>query len=293
VGRTTSKIGSKLPWWIKIALKLVFARLPLGYRVWRFLGVFKPGRMLDPEYAYATVSKHFSHAIRPKDPIDFTVLELGPGDSLFSAPIANIYGAKTVFLVDEGAYAVQSMESFHDITSYLSEKGHNLEHVDNTSTCEEFLRACGAKYLCNGLESLRSIPSQSVDFIWSHSVLQHVRKRVFKASMAELRRLLRPGGVCSHHVDLKDCLGGSLNNLRFPERFWEWDLIASSGFYTNRLRFSELLELISQVGFKTEVLRIEYWDQPPLANHKLSRSFRHISSEELLISGCDFIARPV
>ena len=41
--------------------------------------------------------------------------------------------------------------------------------------------------------------------------------------------MIRPGGLCSHVVDLKDHLGGALNNLRFSQRVWESRTMAGSG----------------------------------------------------------------
>ena len=40
----------------------------------------------------------------------------------------------------------------------------------------ELLSRCHAEYLTSGVESLRALPAESVDFIWSRHVLEHVRK---------------------------------------------------------------------------------------------------------------------
>ena len=72
----------------------------------------------------------------------------------------------------------------------------------------------------------------------------------------ELFRILKPNGVCSHRVDLRDCLDGGLNNLRFSEARWEDALFRKSGFYTNRIRFREMVEIFEQAGFKCTLLRV-------------------------------------
>lgn len=98
----------------------------------------------------------------------------------------------------------------------------------------------------------------SIDFIWSQAVLEHIRKSEFLDTMLELHRILRPNGVCSHVVDLKDHLGGALNNLRFSEKLWESNFMASSGFYTNRIRYSEMLDIFHQAGFSVEVVNVSH-----------------------------------
>ena len=59
--------------------------------------------------------------------------------------------------------------------------------------------------------------------------------------------------------------------------------MANSGFYTNRLRYSQFLELFRETGFATEVVQIRQWDVPtpkPL----LFKKFIAMSDEELSVS---------
>ena len=65
---------------------------------------------------------------------------------------------------------------------------------------------------------LAHLPTNSVDFCLSNAVLEHVPKRDLALVAAELFRVLNRNGICVHRVDLKDHLGGGLNNLRFSGR---------------------------------------------------------------------------
>ncbi len=56
----TSRIGAFLPWWGRIATKIVLARVPVGYRLWKRLHVFELGAMDKPTYAYGV----FRRALR-------------------------------------------------------------------------------------------------------------------------------------------------------------------------------------------------------------------------------------
>ena len=119
------------------------------------------------------------------------------------------------------------------LISYLEEHGFRMPSLSGISFLEELLDVCNAHYEVRGLASLRNIPDQSVDFIWSQAVFEHIRKDFSLDTMRELRRVLHNDGVSSHCVDLRDHPGGALNNLRFPKSLWEKDAIANAGFYTN------------------------------------------------------------
>ena len=130
------------------------------------------------------------------------------------------------------------------------------------------------QYHTGGLESLRAIPDNSVDFIWSQAVLEHVRKADFLDTLREMQRVLGTHGVCSHRIDLTDHLGGSLNNLRFSYRIWESTLFSSSGFYTNRIRYSEMLRLFGEAGFDVQVCGIDRWPSLPIARKNLAPPYK-------------------
>ena len=89
------------------------------------------------------------------------------------------------------------------------------------------------------------IPSASVDFVWSNAVLPYARRDGFLPFLREPRRIQRPAGIGSHRIPIKDVIGGKLNDLWFRERVWESSFMANSRFYTNRLRYLELLRLFS------------------------------------------------
>jgi SAM-dependent methyltransferase len=150
----------------------------------------------------------------------------------------------------------------------------------------------GTVYLTDGLRSLEELRSRSVDFVWSHAVLEHVLKRDFLPTMRELRRVLRDDGLVSHTVDLRDHLSDGLNNLRFPEKIWESKLMRSSGFYTNRIGMSEMLRLFLQAGFEPEIVGISRWPRPPIKRQLLAASFRELPEADLCVSGFDVVLRP-
>lgn len=281
-----------VPWWARIAAKLLLSRIPLPYSLWKRLSLFEQGAMERPQYAYGVFRRHFDRARPLFRAKDFVALELGPGDALYSAQIARAFGAAKTHLVDRGNFATGNLGHCETMCDYLSEQGQPLAISRPLSSLERLLAECGASYHTGGLESLRTIASESVDFIWSHAVLEHVRKAEFLEQMWETRRVLGPHGVCSHRVDLTDHLGGGLNNLRFFDRTWESAFFSSSGFYTNRLRYVQMLALFHEAGFEPQVCQTDRWPRLPLPRRKLAAPFRDLPEEDLRVLGFAVILRP-
>lgn len=271
-------------WPLKILVKLVLARVPHRHKILRKLGIFKHGQMDNVAHALKIFNLHSARAYPDGLPKNFTMLELGPGDSILSALIAAAHGAEASYLCDEGHYAARDPALYRRAAQTLREDyALSPPDLSGTENFEDILSACNARYITTGFKGLKSIPAQSVDFMWSHSVVEHIRKRDFTDTFRELHRILKPTGRCSHNVDLQDHLNKSLNNLRFPEKFWENDYVATAGFYTNRLRFTESLALMEQAGFRILDRHTGHWPQLPLQKEKLQAHYRAMSDEELSI----------
>jgi SAM-dependent methyltransferase len=283
-----------VPWYAKIAVKLALARLPFSYAAWRNLSLFVHGSMRDPDYAHRVFRKHFDRSpfARRHERNGFVALEIGPGDSLLSAMLAKTYGATACYLIDSGSFATESMQPYREAVDYLRSLNLSPPDLNYVSDLKGLLTLCNAVYGTEGLPSMHGISSSSVDFVWSHVVLEHIRRREFKDFIHELRRVLRSDGVCSHRIDLTDCLGGALNNLRIPSKYWEADWMASSGFYTNRIRFSEMIELFRESGFSVELLSVDRWSEVPTPRAKMATEFARFADEDLRVQAFDVLLRP-
>jgi hypothetical protein len=277
----------QVPWQFKIAAKLILSRVPISQKLFHRAGLFNLGGMSRPEYAVGVFRRHFDKAEFARKNGPFVTLELGPGDSLFSIVIARAFGASTAYAVDEGPFASADISDYRHLEAHLGKYGLHGPGLVQCSTIEDVVRVCGGAYLTHGLESLRQIPTGAIDFVFSHTVLQHVRRRDFVPMLRELRRIQRPDGVGSHTVSISDILGGKLNDLRFSQRTWESDLMASSGFYTNRIRYSQYLKMFRDAGFVPEVYRTAQWKTLPTPRNKMAPEFAALPEKDLQISGFD------
>lgn len=276
------KLKWLIPWWLKIVFKLFLWPIP-NRILFRTLGFYKHGFMVDPNYAIGVVESH-----KQRSGFEFTdavIIEIGPGDSISTGIIAWAMGANKVILVDNGNYVSKDIRVYNKLIRSLFDMG--FKKVDELKECksyDELLRKTRTIYLTKGVQSLKSIKDESVDFCFSQAVLEHIALNEFEDLLSEMYRIQKPGGLCSHQIDLTDHLGGSLNSLRFSNEVWECNFFKRAGFYTNRLRYNKIIDSFSSVGYIPIKIEKNKWSKLPLAIHKLAPEFRMISEYELLIS---------
>jgi hypothetical protein len=279
-------IKQKTPWWVKIAVKWSSWHLGFGYHFWKRMSVSGHGDMQEPAYAFRVFNQHFHHA---KPHPGFVMIELGPGDSLFSALISKAMGAEGCYLVDVGDFASRDIKYYERMIVFLNQQGFAMPQLGSIN---EILNYCNARYLTSGLASLKKIPDDSIDFIWSQAVFEHIREKDFLPILRELYRISRKDAVSSHEIDLRDHLADALNHLRFSKKFWESEFMFTPGYYTNRIGYRPMLTWFQEAGFATQIVRLNRWKRLPTPRAKLSREFRGIPDEDLCISEFSVILRP-
>jgi SAM-dependent methyltransferase len=240
---------------------------------------------LLPDQNLATLLRH------PQLLAGKSVMELGPGDSLLTALVAKAAGSERTWLVDGGDFAARTMAPYVSMTKFLHANGFETPWQDALSSFESMTYACNFNYLTDGMESIKRIPSGSVHFCFSNAVLEHIPRCEFEEFVSELSRVLAPEGIAVHRIDLTDHLGGSLNNLRFSDSVWESDFFRRSGFYTNRLRFSEVTKAFQKSGRAISLPRIVKWDVLPIARSSMSKEFQLFDDGDLCVIGFDVIVR--
>lgn len=266
----------------------MLSRLPVGYSLWHSLGLFSHGRMDTDDYALKVFRSHVDKSGFSGQLVGKTILELGPGDSISTAVIAYAFGARSI-LIDAGNFANCNLKKYVYLSEILSGLGLPAPNLQGALSLSDILDKCRAIYLTDGLLSLRKINSESVDFVFSQAVLEHIRKHDFLSTQIELARILKSDGICSHRIDLRDHLGGALNNLRFSESTWESSWMSKSGFYTNRIRYHEMCKFFEKSGFVVDVVNTNRWDVLPTSKSVLKEPFKSLPDDDLLVSGFDVL----
>ena len=269
-------------WWLKIIAKLILSRLPVKYIIWKKLGFFKHGAMDQNEYAINIFNQHTKNANLFGKLEGKLILELGPGDSIATALLSYAYGGRAI-LIDTGNYIGDEIKPYLDLANKLRIRGLRVPDLSDALTVTDILDRCNAEYLMKGISSFNKIQSSSIDFIFSQAVLEHIKKRTFNKTIHECYRVLKPSGTCSHLIDLKDHLCGGLNHLRFNSKIWESKLFNNSGYYTNRLRHKEMIDIFRKARFNVKEISVNKWNHLPISKNLINQQFQDIHKNDLLI----------
>lgn len=131
-------------------------------------------------------------------------------------------------------------------------------------------------------------PSQSFDFISNTVTLEHIPENDIINILKEWHRVLKPGGIISCVVDLKDHYSyfdkkiSYYNFLKFSDKTWA--LLNSPIHFQNRLRYPDYINLIKRSGFEIvdeEIERPNSADIEVLRHLRLAKKFKEYSMEDL------------
>ncbi len=279
-------------WFAKIIFKVLLSRLPIDYGIWKRLQIFRHGQMESFDYAKRIFEGHFKdmHKFNPiSNPI---ILEIGPGDSLFSMIFSRKYSKNKFYFLDVDDFANKDVLLYKGLIRKLINDGYLKKFNINVNfSFEELIRFSNAYYMTSGLIDLVKLKNDSVDYIFSHSVLEHVRLYELEELISQMYRVTKPGGIISHNINYKDHLSESLNNLRFSEKIWESDFLANSGFYTNRVPAIKMHNLFKNKGFQIVKESFGSWKELPIPRSKISKEFKSFSDRELSNCTSSFIAQ--
>jgi SAM-dependent methyltransferase len=157
----------------------------------------------------------------------------------------------------------------------------------------------GIEYLAPVDARKTGLPAESVDFVSSTDVCEHVPADDLAAIFRECHRLLRPGGAFSCRIDLQDHYSyfdrslSRYNFLRFSDGAWR--LVNSPLHFQNRLRAPDYLRLVRDAGFELLVERPSGPGEDGLRQLQeipLAERFRNgYTPEELGVTVLSFVAK--
>ena len=146
---------------------------------------------------------------------------------------------------------------------------------------DTMLDSISAVYLCN---SLKTIERGSVDVLFSHSVLEHIKLAELEELFVQLFQISKVGSSSSHNIDYMDHLGGGQNHFRFSKDLWESEFLSTSGFYTKRIPAGLMHQSLKRYACEPIQERFGRWASSdlPLPLHKihgdLRKTYQHFGS---------------
>ncbi len=134
------------------------------------------------------------------------------------------------------------------------------------------------------------------DFITSTSVLEHIPKNDIYLILKECYRILKRGGVASMIIDYKDHWAyfdrqiSVYNFLTYSAV--QWNRFNPDLHYQNRLRHSDYMKIIADVGFKVIKEKVDRPTQKEMAALKrlhLAAEFASYEINDLGVKGADIV----
>lgn len=141
-----------------------------------------------------------------------------------------------------------------------------------------------------------SLSAESMDLVYSNSVLEHVPAAVIGALMREAWRLLRKDGLAVHAVACNDHYAhfdksiSFINFLQFTDR--EWRLWNNPLNYQNRLRAPDFIRAAEESGFQVihQARAVRPGTREALETMRLAPEFASYIGEDLAATTVDFVA---
>lgn len=230
------------------------------------------GVQVTAEYIERSYRRHASAYTSLLGEIRGNVLEIGPGASL----------AVALKFLDEGAARMTCI----DVIDLVSASDELYEQIaPDAARLRERL-----EYRCPEAIETTQLPSETFDFVYSAACMEHVVDP--EATVRQIARLLKPGGVTSHQIDMRDHrdFDHPLHFLRYPERVWR--ISTSRRIYTNRWRTSDWLNAYEEAGLELHKaepnLQVEVSEGDRRA---MQPRFRTKDLEDLAITGVWLVAR--
>jgi SAM-dependent methyltransferase len=257
----------------------------------RDAGVIREDAEYALSYARGLIALMEHHGIRIAGA---RVLELGPGVNLGPQLILASRGAEVI--VADPFLTVWDPDYHPALYAALAEQWSGP--VDAlTETIAAGSHEARLTTFKEPAENLASIPSGSIDFVFSNAVLEHIVD-IAKVS-AETARVTRAGGIASHTIDLRDHRNFErpLEHIIHGDRFFK-ALVRLIGFEIgNRLRSIEFWAAFERAGWRVVERRATMTAEPAYlkdATVRLRRGsspYRRWPVEDLARIGVQFILR--
>lgn len=122
------------------------------------------------------------------------------------------------------------------------------------------------------------------DLITSTSVLEHVPRSQMPVLANEIYRLLKSGGISTHHIAHKDHWSDSdpslhpMNYLKYDE--WMWKILNPPLLHQNRLLSTDFKKIFENAGFNVERDQKKY----PPPNFKISEFFSKNTVDDFTVT---------
>jgi SAM-dependent methyltransferase len=279
-------------WKLKAHTLAILSRLPAGWRIYHSLQAWLANQVNAGESISRALEVVELIRDAGNDPFQGVYVEIGTGWRPFLPFMLYLLGADRVITFDVNpwlneAYVLETHRALGEQLPLIADRLRlnvtDLQRryqaaVPKSKDLHGLLQAFHMEYRCPADARWTGIGDESVDFLCSSNVLEHIPSAILRDIHREALRILRPGGLAVHrfnpgdHSSHVDPSVTAVNFLRYSERQWLW--YGGYGLaYHNRLRCVQHEKLFEEVGFTvlTKRVRID------------SRSLEAIQKKEIAV----------
>ena len=239
-----------------------------------------------------------------------TTLQIGPGDSLGCEALLCLSGIKKAWSLDPSTCPKFDFIKFIATLQKLYEVLNSFQTINNCSAAplsipEHSIEAAGSyrigksvmQHFPNSTFENTGLQNESVDFLFSNAVLEHVRDPL--QCIREAHRILTKKGLTAHQIDLRDHRDFSkpLQFLQYSDSQWQKIMKKYCSRdplgYMNRLRARDFLTIFESAGFRILEFTPNSSVSDTVLNDAIScldSSLNNYSRDELKITSCFIVA---
>jgi hypothetical protein len=253
----------------------------------------------------------YLHSVGCESVNGYTALEIGTGWYPTLPICFSLAGMGRIHCVDltphmSEALSFRMLQALEGHLGLIAEKGNcskdaverKYRRLLETRCLGDLLEAANVSYHAPADASrLDWMPEQSIDLVYSNSVLEHVAAASIPGLMSESRRVLKYGGLAAHEVGCGDHYAffdksiSFVNYLQYTDR--QWNLWNNDLNYQNRLRAPDFIRFAEGAGL--EVVHQARCSRPgtmdALSRMQVARRFGSYDKEDLAATTVDFVAR--
>ena len=245
------KMKSKnlLKFYLFFLLKILVYSLPLKYS-FRKIFFGRNGLMDDLNYCKSIFNQHVLK-IKKNSSVK-NILEIGPGDSCYSALLALRNDFKNITLIDKDSDQLLST------LKNLKEMGIKIKKINsygnlNVFSFNEKKKSIKVYILKEDFKNIPSIKLPSNDIIFSNAVLQHLDKNQLINLLEFCEKVSSNKTIHSHQIRFTDHITGAnqyFDHYKVPKIIWESKLLKKFPFWTNRFNFNKFSKIFNSFGLK-------------------------------------------
>ena len=166
------------------------------------------------------------------------------------------------------------LNAFWDKDETISAKQRErLASIQTVDSFNELYRRFNANYTIDSEGSLANYPADAYDAITSFHVMEHIGRSFIEKSIADMFRMLKPGGYCIHQIGIDDHLAhydskvSKKNYLRYSlaNRKYLFENVVQ---YHNVLQGADYQRYFSNAGFEIVEVDRERCDISGLKIHE-------------------------